>query len=81
MLKEVLKISALEYQKGSGQIDLSHLKRKNKKPQKSVEESQDFTEAELARLARLAAPKNLAPVEVGPKKPSVSQFPAKSGGM
>ena len=28
MLKEVMKISALEYQKDNGQLDLSHLKRK-----------------------------------------------------
>ena len=30
MLKEVMKMSALEYQKDNGKIDLSHLKRKNK---------------------------------------------------
>lgn len=28
MLKEVMKISALEYQKEKGELDLSHLKRK-----------------------------------------------------
>ena len=31
MLKEVMKMSALEYQTKTGKIDLSHLKRKNKK--------------------------------------------------
>ena len=30
ILAEVMKMSALEYQKNTGQIDLSHLKRKNK---------------------------------------------------
>jgi hypothetical protein len=30
ILQEVMKMSALEYQKNSGKIDLSHLKRKQK---------------------------------------------------
>ena len=32
ILQEVMKMSALEYQKNSGKIDLSHLKRKPKQP-------------------------------------------------
>ena len=37
MLKEVMKMSALEYQKENGQIDLSHLKRKPNKQMKKDE--------------------------------------------
>ena len=72
MLKEVMKMSALEYQKENGQIDLSHLKRKpNKQIQKDeIDEAlrdskESLTDGPLARLAKMVVPKSLAPVIEG----------------
>ena len=64
MLKEVMKISALEYQKEKGELDLSHLKRKtsNKDELDEALRKSDLTNDQLARLARVVAPKSLAPV-------------------
>ena len=39
ILAEVIKMSALEYQKNTGQIDLSHLKRKKKQEEVDLEDS------------------------------------------
>ena len=44
MLKEVIKMSALEYQTKSGKIDLSHLKRKNKKDASNPKPKKILTE-------------------------------------
>lgn len=60
-----MKMSALEYQKNTGQIDLSHLKRKRKE---EVDLEATLTDAQLLRLAKMTAPKNLAPVDLGGKK-------------
>lgn len=56
-------MSALEYQTKSGKIDLSHLKRKNKK--KDVEKPlKPLTEEDkmLKELVKMSAPTNLAPI-------------------
>lgn len=61
-----MKMSALEYEKKSGNIDLSHLKRKSNrnKQNKDLNEEDSLTDVQLAKLARLVAPTNLAPVDV-----------------
>lgn len=66
-----MKMSALEYQKNTGQIDLSHLKRKKKQDEVNLEDS--LTDAQLMRLAKMTAPKSLAPVDFGGKKKSNHQ--------
>ena len=79
-----MKLSSLEYQKNSGKIDLSHLKRK-KIESKSIsnqatfnpdDKGDAFTDKELARLARMVVPnQNLAPIEKGKKlKPLGSEL-------
>ena len=69
MLKEVMKISALEYQKENGQLDLSHLKRKPSKKDEIDEALRksggNLTNDQLAKLAKIVAPKSLAPVVEG----------------
>lgn len=68
-----MKLSSLEYQKNSGKIDLSHLKRKKIEKTKSNDvgynpddKGDAFTDKELARLARMVVPsQNLAPVGKG----------------
>ena len=77
MLKEVMKISALEFQKDNGQIDLKHLKRKplNKNDIDEVmKKSGTFTSEQLAKLAKIVAPKHLGPVieARGPKLVGIS---------
>ena len=62
-----MKMSALEYQKNTGQLDMSLLIRK-KKDDNNVEDS--LTDAQLLRLVKMAAPKSLAPV--GKKKHQAS---------
>ena len=60
-----MKISALEFQKDNGQIDLKHLKRKplNKNDIDEVlKKSGTFTSEQLAKLAKIVAPKHLGPV-------------------
>lgn len=76
MLKEVLKMSALEYQKSTGQMrNLDFLKR-NKKPKKLQEETGqnlimgNMTDEQLAQIAKMNAPRKLGTViAVGGKKP------------
>ena len=63
-----MKISALEYQKGEGKIDLSHLKRKNYKDSRepSPRVAQNNTTVANATINnKISAPKNLAPVILG----------------
>ena len=64
-------MSALEYQKNTGKIDLSHLKRKKKQDEVNLEDS--LSDAQLMRLAKMTAPKSLAPVDFGGKKKSHHQ--------
>ncbi len=42
MMKEVIKMSALEYQKSKGTINLDHLKRRKKKESMKPSEPTDF---------------------------------------
>ena len=67
MLKEVIKMSELEYQSKTGKLSLAHLKRK-KKPLAQV--THEPTDRELAELAKLSAPRTLAPL-IAKKAPSV----------
>jgi hypothetical protein len=64
-------MSALEYQKNTGLIDLSHLKRK-KTDETVINLDASLTDAQLKILAKMAAPKNLAPVDLGGKKHQAS---------
>lgn len=74
MLKEVLKMSAFEYQKETGQVrNLDFLKR-NKKPKKEEDTGQNLimgnmTDAQLAQIAKMNAPRKLGAITVGAKKP------------
>lgn len=61
ILKEVMKMSSLEYQKQNGKIDLSHIK-KNKQAKRTIPE--DLDDNQMLRLAKMAAPKTLAPVQM-----------------
>lgn len=66
-----MKISALEFQKDNGKINLKHLKRKplNKNEIDEVlKKSGAFTNDQLAKIAKMVAPKNLAPVVKGQPK-------------
>ncbi len=62
MIKEVMKLSELEYQKDEGKIDLSHLKRKK---YKETLEGNSYMNGQQKVSNKVAAPKTLVPVILG----------------
>ena len=69
MIKEVIKMSALEYQKGEGKIDLAHIKRKKEPIENEFRKNgSNFTNGKI-NAKKMISPRDLPPVIFGNSKP------------